>query len=156
MWECKTCSEENEETFDLCWKCFTPSGDRRNSTSEYLEESDSYDEDAKQFDDENLMVSVASSVSSRRSITFSLRSLFALIVVAALGFFTWGFVQGVQDEKNRLATILNEIESAKTELAETEAQVRGLPIRCCSKRFRTSTPLSNHCESKAKLISRGF
>lgn len=122
MWECKTCGEKNEDTFDLCWKCFTPSGDRRNSTSEYLEESDSYDDDAKQFDDENLMVSVASSISSRRSITFSLRSLFALIVVAALGFFTWGFVQGVQDEKNRLATILNEIESAKTALAETESR----------------------------------
>ena len=122
MWECKTCGEKNEDTFDLCWKCSTPSGDRRNSTSEYLEDSDSFDEDAKQFDDENLMVSDASSVSSGRSITFSLRSLFALIVVAALGFFTWGFVQGVQDEKNRLATILNEIESAKTELAETESR----------------------------------
>ena len=122
MWECKTCGEKNEDTFDLCWKCSTPSGDRRNSTSEYLEDSDSFDEDAKQFYDENLMVSVASSISSRRSITFSLRSLFALIVVAALGFFTWGFVQGVQDEKNRLATILNEIESAKTELAEIEAR----------------------------------
>ena len=85
MWECKTCGEENEETFDLCWKCFTPSGDRRNSTSEYLEDSDSYDEGAKQFDDENLMVSVASSI----RLTFSLRSLLALIVVAALGFFTW-------------------------------------------------------------------
>ena len=122
MWECKTCGDENEGTFDLCWKCSTLSGDRRNGTSEYLEDSDSYDEDAKQFDGENLMVSVASSISSRRSITFSLRSLFALIVVAALGVFTWRSVEDAQVEKNRLTTILNEIESAKTGLANAEAQ----------------------------------
>ena len=122
MWECKKCGEENEDTFDLCWKCFTPSGDRRNSPSEYLEESDSCEEDAKQFDDEDLMVSVASSISSRRSMTFSLRSLLVLIVVAALGFFTWRSVKVAQVEKNRLTTILSEIESAKTGLANAEAQ----------------------------------
>ncbi len=54
--------------------------------------------------------------------TFSLRSLLALIVVAALGFLTWRSVKVAQVEKNRLTTILNEIESAKTGLANAEAQ----------------------------------
>lgn len=122
MWECKKCGEENEDTFDLCWKCSTLSGVKRNIKSEYPEESAKYDGDAKRFDDENLMVSDASSIIAGCSMAFSLRSLLALISVVALGFSTWRSVKIAQHEKNRLTTILSEIESAKSELNKTEVQ----------------------------------
>ena len=88
MWACTKCGEENEDTFDLCWKCSTPSGVRRNVTSEYVEESDSYNEVS--LDDENLMVSVASSISSRRHplsecLILVLRGLSGLAVI-------WGVI----------------------------------------------------------------
>ncbi len=88
MWECKNCGEGNEDTFDLCWKCSKPSGDRRNITSDDAEESDSYSEAS--LDDENLMVSVASSINSKRHpfaecLILVLRGLSALAVI-------WGVI----------------------------------------------------------------
>ncbi len=86
MWECKQCCEKLEDTFDLCWNCGTPKlgdvetslqtsveseGDAEasspsNAQLQSISDSSSPKNDVR-FNDENLIVSLASSVLSGRN-----------------------------------------------------------------------------------------
>jgi uncharacterized membrane protein YvbJ len=64
MWKCKKCKEENEDSFDTCWKCqtFSELGSRR--YTQYVEETKKKDE--KKLEIKNRESSIEESFQKRK------------------------------------------------------------------------------------------